>query len=70
VVGPGRMNYGSATGNTVSRGPDEVDGVIVGIDGRLLVGHLLFEYLIGLCILGIEKPFSIGKLTTDFRAHH
>jgi len=52
VVGAGRMNYGSATGNTVSRGPDEVDGVIVRIDGRLLVGHLLFEYLIGLCCFG------------------
>jgi len=70
VVGAGRMNYGSATGNTGNRGPNEVDGVIVGIDGRLLVGHLLFEYLIGLCFLGIKKPFSIGKLTTDFRAHH
>jgi len=52
VVRAGRMNYGSATGNTGNRGPDEVDGVIVGIDRRLLVGHLLFEYLIGLCVFG------------------
>lgn len=39
------------------RGPNKVNGVIVGINGRgLVLGDLLFEYFIGLCGGG-RAPF-------------